>query len=127
MSDNLVIGGVSFSNRLFTGTGKFAAHSQIPEMLEASGSQMITVALRRIDLSGKAENVLDFIPDTVTLLPNTSGARTAEQAVRIARIAREAGCGDFIKIERPRPWRLKDLPCCPTYCPTFLLPSGLKG
>ena len=99
MSDSLKIGSVSFSNRLFTGTGKFAAHSQIPEMLEASGSQMITVALRRIDLSGKAENVLDFIPDTVTLLPNTSGARTAEQAVRIARIAREAGCGDFIKIE----------------------------
>ena len=60
---------------------------------------MITVALRRVDQSGRAENILDFIPKNVTLLPNTSGARDAEQAVRIARIARAAGCGDFIKIE----------------------------
>ncbi|MFZ1985052.1 MAG: thiazole synthase, partial [Desulfatitalea sp.] len=64
-----------------------------------SGSQMITVALRRIDLAAGADNILDYIPKTVTLLPNTSGARTASEAVRIARIAREAGCGDFIKIE----------------------------
>ena len=60
---------------------------------------MITVALRRVDASAGTENILEFIPPGVTLLPNTSGARTAEQAVRIARIAREAGCGDFIKIE----------------------------
>jgi thiazole synthase len=99
MVDSLKIGNTHFSSRLFTGTGKFSANRQIPEMLEASRSEMITVALRRIDLSGKAENILDFIPDSVTLLPNTSGARTAEQAVRVARIAREAGCGDFIKIE----------------------------
>jgi thiazole synthase len=84
---------------LFTGTGKFGAHAQIPKMLAASGSQMITVALRRVDASAGTENILEFIPPGVTLLPNTSGARTAEQAVRIARIAREAGCGDFIKIE----------------------------
>lgn len=71
----------------------------IPKMLSASGSQMITVALRRMDFSTKAENILDFIPKEITLLPNTSGARTAEEAVRIARIAREAGCGDFVKIE----------------------------
>lgn len=93
------LGGVTFTNRLFTGTGKFAAHSQIPAMLAASGSQMITVALRRIDIGSQTENILDSIPDTVTLLPNTSGARTAEQAIRLARIARAAGCGDFIKIE----------------------------
>lgn len=100
MKDNgLQLADKIFSNRLLTGTGKFAANSQIPEMLEASGSQMITVALRRIDMTSKTENILDFIPKNVTLLPNTSGARTAEQAVRIARIAREAGCGDFIKIE----------------------------
>lgn len=97
--DVLNLGGVSFTNRLFTGTGKFAAHAQIPKMLAASGSQMITVALRRIDTTARSENILDFIPKKVTLLPNTSGARNAEQAVRIARIAREAGCGDFIKIE----------------------------
>ena len=97
--DILTLGGVQFTNRLLTGTGKFAANALIPKMLEASGSQMITVALRRIDLDAPSENILDFIPKNVTLLPNTSGARNAEQAVRIARIAREAGCGNFIKIE----------------------------
>ncbi len=97
--DILTLGSVQFTNRLLTGTGKFAANTLIPKMLAASGSQMITVALRRIDLNAPSENILDFIPKSVTLLPNTSGARNAEQAVRIARIAREAGCGNFIKIE----------------------------
>jgi len=98
-NDVLQLGSVTFSNRLFTGTGKFADNGLIPKMLAASGSQMITVALRRIDQNARSENILEYIPKNVTLLPNTSGARTAEQAVRIARIAREAGCGDFIKIE----------------------------
>ena len=97
--DLLHLGGVSFTNRLFTGTGKFAANAQIPKMLAASGSQMITEALRRIDSTARSENILAYIPKEVTLLPNTSGARNAEQAVRVALIAREAGCGDFIKIE----------------------------
>ena len=97
--DTLHLGPRTFTNRLFTGTGKFAANALIAPMLAASGSQMITVALRRIDSSGRSENILDFIPPEVTLLPNTSGARTAEEAVRIARIARAAGGGDFIKIE----------------------------
>jgi thiazole synthase len=99
VEDPLEIGGRAFNNRLFTGTGKFAANRLITEMLTASGSQMITVALRRVDLAAKSDNILDTIPDGVTLLPNTSGARTAREAVRIARIAREAGCGGFIKIE----------------------------
>ena len=100
--DILELGGVQFINRLFTGTGKFASHAQVPQMLEASGSQMITVALRRIDVRADAnqvDDILAHIPKNVILLPNTSGARTAEQAVRVARIAREAGCGNFIKIE----------------------------
>jgi thiazole synthase len=97
--EQLIIGGHSFSSRLFTGTGKFSAKNWIPKMLAASGSEMITVALRRIDSGGVGENILDFIPKSVVLLPNTSGARTAEEAVRIARIAREAGCGNFVKIE----------------------------
>lgn len=97
--DTLNLGGVSFSNRLLTGTGKFAANALIPKMLAASGSQMITVALRRIDPNAPSDSILDVIPENVTLLPNTSGARNAEQAVRIARIARDAGCGDFVKIE----------------------------
>ena len=97
--DPLILGGKQFTSRLFTGTGKFATNDLIAPMLHSSGSQMITVALRRIDLSARAENILDAIPKTVTLLPNTSGARNAREAVRIARIAREAGCGEFIKIE----------------------------
>lgn len=99
MENTLRLGNRTFTNRLFTGTGKFAANSVITDMLHISGSQMITVALRRMDLSLKSDSILDFIPSEVTLLPNTSGAKTAEQAIRIARIAREAGLGDFIKIE----------------------------
>ncbi len=99
MEDLLCLGNKTFSNRLLTGTGKFAANALIPKMLKASGSQMITVALRRIDSTARSENILSYIPGGVTLLPNTSGARNGEQAVRIARIARAAGCGDFIKIE----------------------------
>lgn len=95
----LTLGGVEFTSRLFTGTGKFSANTLIPEMLEASGSQMITVALRRMDPTSPVENILSYIPKDVTLLPNTSGARDAEEAIRVARIAREAGCGNFIKIE----------------------------
>jgi thiazole synthase len=98
-NDVLKIGDRAFKNRLLTGTGKFAANELIATMLAASGSEMITVALRRIDFRSKTENILDYIPREVALLPNTSGARTEQEAVRIARIAREAGCGNFIKIE----------------------------
>lgn len=98
-NDELILGGRMFESRLLTGTGKFASTSLIAPMLAKSGSQMITVALRRVDPGSKSENILRFIPESVTLLPNTSGARTADEAVRIARIARAAGCGDFIKIE----------------------------
>ena len=98
-NDTLILGGLEFTSRLFTGTGKFASRELITPMLEESGSQMITVALRRIDPSVGKKNILSFIPDTITLLPNTSGARTAQEAVRIAKIARQAGYGKFIKIE----------------------------
>ncbi|NOX34612.1 MAG: thiazole synthase [Deltaproteobacteria bacterium] len=98
-NDMLTLGDVNFQSRLFTGTGKFASKKLIAPMLEASGSGMITVALRRIDPGQAKENILNYIPGSVTLLPNTSGARTASEAVRIARIAREGGCGKFIKIE----------------------------
>ncbi len=97
--DVLTLGGKEFTSRLFTGTGKFASKGLIAPMLDASESEMITVALRRVDPGAPDENILNYIPKAVTLLPNTSGARTAEEAVRIARIAREAGCGNFIKIE----------------------------
>ncbi|SDP13689.1 thiazole synthase [Desulforhopalus singaporensis] len=97
--DTLQLGNKTFTSRLLTGTGKFADNALISGMLEASGSQIITVALRRIDQQSKTDNILDSIPQNVTLLPNTSGARTAEQAVRIARIARAASGTNFIKIE----------------------------
>lgn len=97
MKDILKIGPKEFSSRFFLGTGKFSL-DKTPEVIAASGTEMVTLALRRANLGGEG-NILDFIPNTVTLLPNTSGARNAQEAVRIARLARELGCGDFIKIE----------------------------
>ena len=97
--DILKIGNKEFSSRLLTGTGKFRDKNDIKKVLETSNSQMITIALRRVNLENKVDNILNYIPKEVTLLPNTSGARDAKEAIRIAHIARAAGCGDFIKIE----------------------------
>ncbi|AMK11411.1 MAG: thiazole synthase [Pseudodesulfovibrio sp.] len=97
--DSFIIGGRELSSRLFTGTGKYGDDAVIPDVCAASGSEVITVALRRVDLDAATGNVMDHIPDHMQLLPNTSGARTADEAVRIARLARAMGCGDWIKIE----------------------------
>lgn len=97
--DNLTIGGKELQNRLFIGTGKFPSKNIIPKVIKTSGAQVITMALRRVDLSSKEENILDYIPKDCILLPNTSGARNAEEAVRIARLAKAMGCGNWIKIE----------------------------
>jgi len=99
MDDKLVIGGKELESRLFVGTGKYSSDSLIPSILEKSGAQVITVALRRMDFQSSTENVLDYIPKGIQLLPNTSGARNAQEAIRIARLARAAGCGNWIKIE----------------------------
>ena len=99
MDDVLHIGSTTLRSRLFVGTGKYASDDVIPGVIAGSGAEVITVALRRVDLNHQKDNVLSHIPDGVKLLPNTSGARTAEEAVRIARLARAAGCGDWIKIE----------------------------
>jgi len=96
-SDKLVIGGVELSSRLFIGTGKYSDDSLIPAVCKASGAQVITVAMRRVDRNGAG--VMGHIPSSMRLLPNTSGARNAEEAVRLARLARAAGCGNWIKIE----------------------------
>lgn len=98
-NDILKIGGKELTSRLFIGTGKYSSHEIVPKIVESSGSQVITMALRRIDWQNPQENILNYIPKGITLLPNTSGARNAEEAVRIARLARAAGCGDWIKIE----------------------------
>ena len=99
MEDVFKIGNLELESRLFTGTGKYADDSVIPDVCDKSGSQVITVALRRVDMSAGAENVMQHIPKHMQLLPNTSGARNADEAVRIARLARAMGCGDWIKIE----------------------------
>ncbi|MBU8905814.1 thiazole synthase [Desertibacillus haloalkaliphilus] len=99
MNDQLVIGGKELSSRLFIGTGKYYSDEVIPEVINRSKSEVITVAVRRVDLNRSEQHVMKYIPKEMTLLPNTSGARTAEEAVRIARLARAAGMGNWIKIE----------------------------
>lgn len=99
MDDKLIIGGRELRSRLFVGTGKYASYGLIPKIIEASQASVITVALRRVDFDTPEENMLNYIPEDVVIMPNTSGARNAAEAVRIARIAREAGCGNWIKIE----------------------------
>ena len=96
-NDKLILGGHEFNSRFILGSGKYSL-DLIKAAVENAGAEIITLALRRA-VTGKVANILDYIPKNVTLLPNTSGARNADEAVRIARLAREAGCGDFIKIE----------------------------
>lgn len=99
MKDIFKIGGVELKNRLFVGTGKYPSNKLIKEVLSESNAEVITLALRRVDLDNKEEDILSNIPKNVILLPNTSGATNAEEAVRIARIAKAMGCGNWIKIE----------------------------
>lgn len=99
MSDLLKIGGKELTSRLFLGTGKFSNNKIIPEVVKVSGTQVVTVAVRRVDSAFPEENIVTYIPKNCVLMANTSGARNAEEAVRIARLARAAGCGNWIKIE----------------------------
>ena len=113
----LIIAGREFQSRLFLGTGKFPSHESMRDALAASGTQIVTVALRRADLSGKSDpfaNILDFIdPEKYLLLPNTSGAMNAEEAVRLARLAAAAGLPKWVKLEiHPDP--------------TYLLPDPIE-
>jgi thiazole synthase len=114
---SLIIAGRSFDSRLFLGTGKFPSHEAMRDALAASGSQIVTVALRRADLSGKHDpyaNILEFIDsEKYLLLPNTSGAMNADEAVRLARLAAAAGLPKWIKLEiHPDP--------------TYLLPDPIE-
>ena len=96
-NDKLILGGHEFGSRFILGSGKYSLNL-IEAAVRDAGAEIITLAVRRANTK-EQENILDYIPKGVTLLPNTSGARTAEEAVRIARLAREIGCGDFVKIE----------------------------
>ena len=117
MPEPLVIADRSFDSRLLTGTGKFSSNESMRNALEASGTEIVTVALRRADLSGGNDpfaNILDFIdPEKYLLLPNTSGAMNADEAVRLARLAVSAGLPKWVKLEiHPDP--------------TYLLPDPIE-
>lgn len=96
-NDKLIIGGHEFNSRFILGSGKYSM-KLIESAIKDAGAEIITLAVRRAN-TREEENIIDFIPKGVTLLPNTSGARNAEEAVRIARLARALGCGDFVKVE----------------------------
>lgn len=112
MQDKLTIAGQEFSSRLLLGTGKFSSNEMMVQSMEASGSQIITVALRRVDLNNPDDNMVNAI-DTkkYILLPNTSGAQNVKEAVRLAKLARASGLSDWIKLEV-------------TPDPRYLLPDG---
>ena len=97
MKDTLNIGGHEFQSRFILGSGKFSLE-MMEAVIEHGDAEIVTLALRRAN-SGGEENIVNYIPKNVTLLPNTSGARNAEEAVRIAHLSRELGCGDFVKLE----------------------------
>ena len=99
-TDRLVIAGRPYGSRLLVGTGKFSSHEVMRDALLASGSEVVTVALRRVDLDRLGDgDVLDFVPPGMTLLPNTSGAVDADEAVRLARLGRAATGADLVKLE----------------------------
>ena len=100
MLDPLVIAGRSFPSRLIVGTGKYKSFQETARALEASGAEMVTVAVRRINLDRNKESLLDYIdPKKYFLLPNTAGCYTADEAIRAARLGREVGLSDWVKIE----------------------------
>jgi thiazole synthase len=99
VSDPLVIAGREFGSRLITGTGKYDSFETMRAAVEASGCEMVTVAVRRIEFDSPDEEITSFLPEGVLLLPNTAGCETASEAVRVARLARAGGLPDWIKLE----------------------------
>ena len=101
MDDKLVIAGIEFKSRLWVGTGKYKDFEETKKAVEASGADVVTVAVRRVNITDKGkENLLDYIdPKKYKILPNTAGCYTAEDAIRTARLARTAGVSDMVKLE----------------------------
>ena len=100
MADPLIIAGREFSSRLIVGTGKYKSFQETARALEASGAEMVTVAVRRVNLDRSKESLLDYIdPKKYFLLPNTAGCYTADEAIRAARLGREVGLSDWVKLE----------------------------
>jgi thiazole synthase len=98
-TDPLVIAGREFRSRLITGSGKYSSFAVMRDAALASGCEMLTVAVRRVDFDTPGEDITAYVPDDVLLLPNTSGAETAEEAVRMAHLARAGGLPDWVKLE----------------------------
>ncbi len=100
-NDRLVIAGKVFNSRLLLGTGKFSSIDMMKKAIISSGTEIVTLALRRVDLDNPADDLLNSVTgiERIQLLPNTSGARDANEAIRLARLARAAGCGDWLKLE----------------------------
>ena len=99
-ADEFTFGGRAFRSRLIVGTGKYASFPLMKGALEESGAEIVTVAVRRVNLTDRSkESLLDFIPKGMTLLPNTAGCYTAEDAVRAARLGREVGLSNWVKLE----------------------------
>lgn len=99
MEDELTIGGRAFGSRLILGTGKYDTFERMRDAVTAAACELVTVAVRRIDFEAPAEDITAFLPDDILLLPNTAGAETAEEAVRMARLARAGGLPDWVKLE----------------------------
>lgn len=99
MDDELTIGGRAFASRLILGTGKYDTFARMHDAVEASACELVTVAVRRVDFDAPADDITAFLPDDVLLLPNTAGAETADEAVRMARLARAGGLPDWVKLE----------------------------
>lgn len=99
MDDVLVMGGRKLHSRLILGTGKFPRDNLLPGVISRAGIEVVTVALRRVEFGAPQRNIIDYLPENIILMPNTSGARNAEEAVHIARVAQAAGCGNWVKIE----------------------------
>jgi thiazole synthase len=100
LSDSLSIGGRKFHSRLFVGTGKYRSHPEMARCHEASGAEIVTVAVRRVNLDRSKESLLDFIDRSkYFLLPNTAGCYTADEAIRTARLGREVGLSEWVKLE----------------------------
>src|SRR5512139_2932413 len=101
MNDKLIIKGIEFKSRLWVGTGKYKDFEETKRVIEASGADVVTVSVRRVNITDrKSENLLDYIdPKKYKILPNTAGCYTVEDALRYSRLAREAGVSDLVKLE----------------------------
>lgn len=99
MDDKFIIAGQEIKSRFLLGTGKFSSNDVMKASLKSSGAHIVTVALRRVDIKSKSKDILSFVPEGCIIMTNTSGARNADEAVRIARMSRALGCSDWIKIE----------------------------